>query len=151
MLVLLDTNILLRLFERADPNYRDIRAVLTLSWGRGDELVTTPQNVIEYWNVSTRPVTARGGYGRSVAKTRARLAGIQRVCRMLAETDETFEEWKRTVIAHSIVGVSVHDARIVAQMAIANVRSIVTLNPSDFRRYPGITVMTPQDVLATVP
>jgi len=151
MRVLLDTGILVRLFERFDPNYSDIRAVLRLLWSRYDELVITPQNAVEYWNVSTRPASARGGFGQSIVKTRARLAAIQRMCRVVPETDAVFEEWKRAVVAHSITGVSVHDARIVAQMAVANVRTILTLNPADFRRYPGITVMTPRDLLSTVP
>ncbi len=118
MPVLLDTGVLLRLFERLDPNYGDVRAVLKLFWARSIELVITPQNAVEFWNVSTRPVTARGGYGHSPAKTRARLMAIERICRVLPETSVTYVEWKRLVIAHSIIGVSVHDARIVAQMAV---------------------------------
>ena len=151
MRVLLDTGILLRVFERSDPNYRDIRAVLKLLWSRDDELVTTPQNAVEYWNVSTRPASARGGFGQSIAKTRARLSAIARMCRVLPESEAIFEEWKRIVAAHSIIAVSVHDARIVAQMAIANVQTIVTLNSADFRRYPGITVATPRNLLSMAP
>ena len=66
MPVLLDTGVLLRLFERLDPNYSDVRAVLKLLWARGDEMVITPQNAVEFWNVSTRPVTARGGRATTV-------------------------------------------------------------------------------------
>lgn len=151
MRVLLDTGILLRLFDRSDPNYSDICAARKRLWSRGDEPVITPQNGVEYWNASTRPASARGGYAQSIAKTRGRLAAIQRVCRVLPETDAIFAEWKRVVIAHSVIGASVHDARIVAQMNIASAGTIITLNPADFRRYPGITVMTPRDLLSTVP
>jgi predicted nucleic acid-binding protein len=151
MRVLLDTGVLLRLFERSDPNYSDIRAALKLLWSRNEELLIAPQNAVEYWNVSTRPTSARGGFGHSIAKTHPRLAAIQRICRVLPESEAIFVEWKRIVIAHSITGVSVHDARIVAQMAIANVGTLVTLNPADFRRYPGIMVMTPRDLLSAAP
>jgi hypothetical protein len=44
MLVLLDTAVLLRLFERLDPNYGDIQAAFKLLWTRGDEPVIAPQN-----------------------------------------------------------------------------------------------------------
>lgn len=43
---------------------------------------------------------------------------------------------------------TVHDARIVAQMAVWNVGKILTLNAVDFRRYPGIVVQTPTELLA---
>ena len=35
----------------------------------GVRLVTSPQDIAEFWNVSTRPATARGGYGRSIRDT----------------------------------------------------------------------------------
>lgn len=37
MLVLLDTGVLLWLFERLDPNYSTIQAALKLLWTRGDK------------------------------------------------------------------------------------------------------------------
>jgi len=71
--------------------------------------------------------------------------------RVLPETSATFAEWKRLVIAHSIIGVSVHDARIVAQMSLWRVRTIVTLNKADFHRFPGIVVKTPRELLSAGP
>jgi len=146
MLVLLDTGVLLRLFERLDPSYANIQAAVKLLWTRGDEPVIAAQNAVEFWNVSTRPTTARGGYGQPVAKTRARLLAIERICRVLPETPSTYLEWKRLVATHSVIGVSVHDARVVAQMLVWKVGSILTLNPADFRRYPGIVVQTPAEL-----
>ncbi len=123
--------------------------MLKLLWTRSDTLVITPQNAVEYWNVSTHPLTARGGFGQSAPKTRARLAAIERICRVLPETPAIFAEWKQLVVAHSIIGVSVHDARIVAQMAVWKVGMIVTLNSADFRRFPGIVVQTPRGLLSS--
>jgi predicted nucleic acid-binding protein len=90
MQVLLDTGVLLRLFERQDSHYGDVQAALKLLWSRGDEPVIAAQNAVEFWNVSTRPSTARGGFGQSVEKTQARLTAIERVCRILPETPATF-------------------------------------------------------------
>ena len=148
MLVLLDTGILLRLFERRDPNYGDIKAALRLHWARGDEPVIAPQNAVEIWNVSTRPTSARGGFGQPVAKTHSRLIAIERIRRVLPETPATFVEWNRLVATHSVVGVAVHDAHVVAQMAVWRVPAILTLNAGDYRRVPGIAVRTLAELLA---
>ena len=63
MLILSDSGILLRLFEPRDPQHAIIRLAVDILIGRGEELVTAPQNVAEFWNVCTRPATARGGFG----------------------------------------------------------------------------------------
>src|SRR2546429_504754 len=39
-----------------------LRAVVRL-WRRGERLVTVAQNCAEFWNVLTRPTTARNGHG----------------------------------------------------------------------------------------
>lgn len=73
MLYLVDTDVLLRLFDRSDPNHGAIRTALKLLRSQGHSLVTTPQNIAEFWNVSTRPSTARGGFGQFVAMTGQRV------------------------------------------------------------------------------
>jgi predicted nucleic acid-binding protein len=48
MLVLVDSGILLRLLERTDPRHGVIRGAVRALRGRGDTLVTTPQNASEF-------------------------------------------------------------------------------------------------------
>lgn len=48
---------------------------------------------------------------------------------------------------HGIIGVSVHDARLVATMNAFSISHILTLNASDFKRYSGIVAWTPTDVV----
>jgi predicted nucleic acid-binding protein len=67
MLILADSGVLLRLLERADPLHATIRAAVRTLVARGDELVTATQNMAEFWNVCTRPATARGGLGLATA------------------------------------------------------------------------------------
>jgi predicted nucleic acid-binding protein len=81
MVVLLDSGILLRLVNRADPEHATVRAALRLLKQRGNVLVMATQNVAEFWNVCTRPASARGGYGLSVAETAQRLRLLERLSR----------------------------------------------------------------------
>src|SRR5947208_1541754 len=53
----------------------------------------------------TRPVTARGGYGLSVAATDRRLQTAERLFRLLPDSQATYDEWRRLVVAHSVSGV----------------------------------------------
>jgi hypothetical protein len=53
---------------------------------RGDEFAIAPQIMAEFWNVSTRPASARGGYGLSVAETEHHLNVIERVCNVIPDS-----------------------------------------------------------------
>ena len=67
MAFLVDTSILIRLANRADPRYPVAdRAVLELH-RRGEQLRLTPQNLIEFRNAATRPM-AVNGLGLSIAE-----------------------------------------------------------------------------------
>jgi predicted nucleic acid-binding protein len=48
MQVLVDTGILLRLLNRADPNHVNIRQAVRKLQGRGDVPVTSAQNIAEF-------------------------------------------------------------------------------------------------------
>jgi predicted nucleic acid-binding protein len=147
MSYLVDTGVLLRLFDDSDPEHTVISECLRLLRKDGQELFTSCQNLAEFWNTTTRPETARGGYGKSVELTDRRVQFIFRMGSILPDTPVACQEWHRLVVAHQVQGVAVHDARIVALMNVSKVKSIITLNPRDFSRYPGLTVLTPTDVL----
>ena len=69
-LILTDTNILARRFERASPQSLVASAAMKRLRARGDELVIAPQTLYELWVVLTRPATARGGMGKTPSKRR---------------------------------------------------------------------------------
>jgi predicted nucleic acid-binding protein len=148
MLWLLDTGILLRLFNRLDPDHLPVLEALKRLRSLGRKAVISVQNAAELWNVMTRPTTARGGYGLSVAVTERRLQHLERRFTVLCESMATYAEWKRLVVHYGVTGRSVHDTRLVAQMFVSQVPAILTLNPNDFQRYQSITVMTPMELLA---
>ena len=142
---LADTNILLRLAEPNDPDYAIVRRAVDVLVSRGEELCYTAQNLVEVWNVCTRPAN-RNGFGLSIAETDARAKTIEAVFRFLADGQAVHAEWRRLVVRYSVAGVKVHDARLVAAMRVHDVASILTLNATDFARYPDISAVHPRDV-----
>ncbi|QDU90528.1 tRNA(fMet)-specific endonuclease VapC [Pirellulimonas nuda] len=144
---LIDTGVLLRLFDRSDANHVAIRDALRRLRAVGDTLVTTQQNIAEFWSVSTRPQSARGGYGQTPEESNRRVDFIENWGEVLPEAPDAYIEWRRLLVKHAVRGVSVHDCRIAALMRSSGIRSIVTLNGKDFARYEGIEAMAPEDLL----
>jgi predicted nucleic acid-binding protein len=145
MACLLDTGILLRAFDASSSEYRQIRQDLRALVTRQERLVVALQNVAEFWNVSTRSID-KNGYGLSVERTDRRVQIIQRFCEVVSESNHSYRVWKDLLNVHSVTGVTVHDARLVSVMLSHGVSDIFTLNERDFRRYPGITILTPGSV-----
>jgi len=143
MLVLVDSGILLRLLEPSDPQHAAIRGAVRVLRRAGDTLVTAAQNAAEFWNVRTRPVSARGGYGLSIADADRRLRIIERLFQVLPDRPAAYQAWRRLIVAHAVQGVQVHDARLVALVQLNGITHLLTLNGSDFTRYPGIVPIAP--------
>lgn len=147
MFYLVDTGILLRVLDRNDASHVAVRKSLAILKAQGHTLVTASQNCAEFWNVSTRPLTARGGHGLSIQETDRRLRLLERSIRTLNDDPAAYQEWRQLVVACAVCGVQVHDARLVALMRVYSITCILTLNPHDFARYPTISVVTPEQVL----
>lgn len=145
MACLLDTGILMRAFDAASREYRQIRQDLRTLVAQQERLVVALQNIAEFWNVSTRPVD-KNGYGLSVERTDRRVQIIERFCDVVSESNHSYRVWKDLLNVHGVTGVAVHDARLVSVMLTHGVSDIFTLNERDFRRYPGITILTPGSV-----
>jgi predicted nucleic acid-binding protein len=146
MSYLLDTNILLRFLLRNDPAYEKIRQAVRLLKMRREQLFTTAQNITEFWNVCTRPTTARGGLGLSVEATEHRVRLLERHFHLLLDTPAIYAQWKTLVRTHSVSGVEVHDARLIAAMKMHGITHLLTLNVKDFSRYQGVKVVAPEDI-----
>ncbi len=143
---LADTNILLRFLLINDPAYPAIRQAVRTLKERGEQIVTTPQNMAEFWNVCTRPTTVRGGLGLSVEAAEKRLRLLERHFPVLPDTPAMYEKWKALVLVHKVRGVNVHDARLVPAMIAHDISHIITANVGDFQRYPAIMVVAPGQI-----
>ena len=144
---LLDSNILLRGVDRTDPQFTLTLRAVGMLVGGGNALHFTMQGLTEFWNVCTRPATARGGLGLPIAETERRVRVIERVGVFLPDTAAVRAHWRRLVVIHQVQGVQVYDARLVATMLAHNVTHLLTFNHADFQRYPEITAAHPQDLL----
>jgi predicted nucleic acid-binding protein len=100
--VLADSGILLRLLEPSDPLHATIDQAVMVLHARGDRIVIALQNVAEFWNVCTRPATARGGYGLSIAETHRRLKIIEAVFAVLSEPSTAYRSWRSLVMTHAV-------------------------------------------------
>ena len=112
---LIDSNILLRIARRDDPDHTIVDAALSRLAMTGAVLYYTHQNIAEFWNVATRPAD-RNGFGLTAADADQQVRTIEKGMALLADNEATYHEWRRLVVAHSVSGVKVHDARPAAAM-----------------------------------
>jgi predicted nucleic acid-binding protein len=146
---LIDTSILTRLANTADMFHAvAARAVVELH-RRGEVLQITPQNLVEFRNVATRP-TAVNGLGLSATEAEAKAAVFEADFPLLAETPDIYPAWKALVGALGVVGKQVHDARLVAVCHVHGVTNLLTFNGPHFARLagfgPGVVVVDPASV-----
>jgi predicted nucleic acid-binding protein len=142
---LVDTNILLRIARRTDPQHTAIDAALAKLASDGCSLHYTHQNIAELWNVMTRPVT-RNGFGLSITDAERQVRVIETGMTLLADGDAVYRVWRSMVAQFGVTGVQVHDARLAAAMYVHGVRHILTLNTPDFARFGEITAVHPSAV-----
>lgn len=146
---LVDTSILVRLANTADAQYAvAARAVLELHQ-RGELLQITPQNLVEFRNVATRPKKING-LGLSAAETDAKAAKFETAFPLLQERPDIFPTWKSLVQSLGVVGKLVHDARLVAVCHVQCVANLLTFNITHFAPLavfgPGVTIVDPAKV-----
>lgn len=142
---LVDTNVLLRSVDPGHPMNSDaVNAVIALR-DRGEQLYIVPQNLIEFWNVCTRPIQ-RNGLGRTAIEAEAEINHLKQFFPLLLDNEAIYPEWERLVITYRVIGVNVHDARLVAAMLVHGLTHILTFNIADFARYSEITAVNPPTV-----
>lgn len=149
MSYLIDTTVLVRLTNAADVQHAiAARAVLELH-RRNDVLNVTPQVLVEFRNVATRPVSVNG-LGLSIVTTEAKTTTFEAEFPLLAETADIYPAWKTMVGAIGVIGKQVHDARLVAVCHVNAVTHLLTFNVAHFARMagfgPGIVVVDPATV-----
>lgn len=143
---LFDSNCFLRLAEPNSLHREAVLAALRKLRAANEAMYYTPQVLAEFWNVCTRPTNARGGLGLTVEQTERKGKLIEKYFRLLPDNLATFIEWRRLVSDFQVKGVGVHDAKIAASMIAYKIPYLVTFNEKDFKSFPMINVVNPNDV-----
>lgn len=145
MAYLADTNILLRWVSPADPQHSLAVSSVKALQRRGEIVHITPQNLIEFWNVATRPAAANG-LGMSPSEAERQVESLELLFPLVPDTPDVYREWRRLVSVAGVSGVKVHDARLAAVMLANGLTHVLTFNAGDFKGFPGITIVRPEDV-----
>jgi predicted nucleic acid-binding protein len=139
---LVDTNILLRITSRSDPQHSIVDAALARLAGEGTDMYYTLQNIAELWNVMTRPLS-RNGFGLTVAEAEREVRAVESGMKLLSDNEKVYGEWRKIVLRLGVSGVQVHDARLAAAMYVHGVNHILTFNGTDFSRFTGLISLHP--------
>jgi predicted nucleic acid-binding protein len=142
---LADTNVLLRWVQPSDPLNAVALAAVEALLDQGEQVYVTPQNFVEFWSVATRPA-AVNGLGMTLTEADAEVGRLEQLFLLAPDDPAIYGEWRRLVVAAGVSGAQVHDARLVAVMRVHGLTHILTFNPTDFARFPAITVVRPQDI-----
>ena len=112
-------------------------------------LHVTPQNLVEFRNVATRP-KAVNGLGLTAVEAEAKAGVFETTFPLLAETADIYPAWKALVSGLGVIGKQVHDARLVAVCHVHGVTHLLTFNVLHFARMagfgPGVAVVDPATV-----
>ncbi|MBW3597023.1 MAG: type II toxin-antitoxin system VapC family toxin [Planctomycetes bacterium] len=146
---LIDTSVLGRLANASDAQHAAAAGAVLELHRRGELLHVTPQIMIEFRNVATRPA-AVNGLGLSTVDAEALAATFEARFPLLEETPDIYPAWKSLVSGLGIIGKRVHDARLVAVCHVNSVSNVLTFNVAHFSAMagfgPGIVVVDPQNV-----
>ena len=140
---LVDTNILLRMTRRSDPQHQVVDAALARLAGQGTVLHYTHQNVAELWNAMTRPVV-RNGFGLSAAEAESEVRAIEAGMSFLPDSEAVYREWRRIVLQYGVLGV--RDRQLLLDrawqnrsMARGRLSSMCRSSPQLLPPYPSLT------------
>ena len=124
MLVLADTNILLRRIHRAHPDHRLTRDAITYINERGDVFCVMAQNLVECWAACTSPFD-NNGLSLFIDQATKVLSRIESSVERLSDADAVYAEWRNLVATYRLSGEHSHVARLVAAMKIHGLTPIL--------------------------
>jgi len=144
---LLDTNVLLRASDPKSSSYPLVMNAVNTILEQEGECFITPQVLIEFWVVATRPIDVNG-LGWTAQETKLEINQILNQFSLLTESSDIFSYWLQLVTDHNIKGKRTHDIRLLAVMKANHISHLLTFNPNDFIQLPEIIIVHPQDIIA---
>ena len=145
-MILVDTNVLGRMTDAADPQCAAARRAVHSLVVSHDQPVVFPQVLYEFWAVATRkagsPPNGQNGLGMTPDQASQWLGFFQRRFALLPDREELLARWHDLVRRLGVTGVRSHDARLVAAMQTYGIERLLTFNAEHFRRY-SIAIIDP--------
>ena len=150
-MILVDTNVLLRLIQIGHPHQQPaLEAVALLRVRDREQLVICAQALYEMYAVCTRPVDGPNpGLGLAPTVAMGQVETAERQFDLEPDPPTIVPRWKDLVVRYGVTGKSTHDARLAALMAERAIPRLLTFNDSHFARYTEIVAINPFDVLGS--
>ncbi|RIK79768.1 MAG: PIN domain nuclease [Planctomycetota bacterium] len=120
-MILLDTNILVRIANPADPQCQAALDAIDTAIQRRHVPCIVPQVIYEFWVVATRTAPSNGLGLTTDSADECVAKYLQKFC-LLNDDAGLFADWRAIVAQHAILGKRAHDARLVAAMLSASSR-----------------------------
>ena len=144
-LILLDTNVVLRLAEERDPGHGLVAEAVRRCLASGRTLCVAAQVLVEFWVVATRPRDVNG-FGWEPRDARRAIDGLMKRFTVLPDSTAILSVWLQLVTEQDVRGKRAHDVRLAALAGVHGVGEILTLNPADYRGVPGLSPVHPTEV-----
>jgi|SRR5690242_21154855 predicted nucleic acid-binding protein len=90
---LVDTNILLRITRRADPQHKVVDTALARLASQRAILHYTHQNIAELWNAMAHPI-GRNGLGLTIAEAERVVLAIESGMSLMPDGEPVYREWR---------------------------------------------------------
>jgi len=145
-ILFLDTNILLTSTDSSRLQHKLCRELFQKALSGGLHLAISNQIVREYLVVATRPVSVNG-LGLSTKDSLHNIRQFMNHCMIIEETEVSLNLLIEYVGKFSISGKHIHDINLIAIMAAYNIKTLITMNPSDFKLFPELTVLGPDSLM----
>lgn len=143
MRVMVDTNVALRAVTTPGViGPEEVGQALAALTMKGYSLSISGQTVVELWAVMTRPKAANG-LEMEPLRARQEIDTIMGLFDIVADPPELLTTWLDLCTRYQVRGRQVFDAKIVALMLACGMTQLVTLNPTDFRRFTEIELFVP--------
>ena len=136
-----DTNVLLTATDDSRQLHSEAMQLLADSTSQSLRLAASGQVVREYLVVATRPIEVNG-LGLSIQDAEANVNELLRCIKLYDETEEVSRHLRQLAITHSLRGKRLHDANIIATMAVHGISTLLTQNGDDFAPFEDIAVVT---------
>ncbi|MBM4028341.1 MAG: type II toxin-antitoxin system VapC family toxin [Planctomycetes bacterium] len=145
-MILLDTNLLTRMTDSANPQCAVARRAVHALLRNREQVALVPQNLYEFWAVATRkpgaPPAGQNGLGMTPSQASQWLQFFQRRFVFLHDPEELLAHWHALVTTLGIRGLRSHDARRVAAMQSHGITRLLTFNVGNFKGF-AITLIAP--------